>query len=642
MARKPKKPSQPTNQEARDAVSRAIERDRYASSINVRVLAMLLEIEEDISARLGKFDPQDPNNARRIKRLKQLEKETAEEIKRRYADVAKEATGELPELAKDEARWKQKSIQNAANASGADIPIALAPDSILEALIDEPIVLGGIAADYWKSEGTRLSEDFARQMRMGVGSGENIQQLVSRVRGTRANNYSDGIMAVSKRNATALVRTSVTSIAEEAQMAVFDQNADIIQGVQQCSVMDTRTTVICSARHGKVWKREADGTWTPIGHDIPFAKTPIHWQCRSIHVSVFDVEEPPPPLPDFKTYFDGLSLEDQNRVFGVGRAALFREGRIGQKDLLSTNGNPLTLKQLVEQHGAPVATTKPKTLKQMLDSDWNSVTMEDVLTNGEFVLAERAALSAKPTLADENDIPDGFFDKRRYARLNPDTGKVDPLQPYDVDIDETLLNIRKVGEGFAGDGGPLYERKAVIVLGPPAAGKSTLAESISKGTRSAIVDVDEAKKFAPEYNGGLGASAVHTETAVLTDMAFESIYREGMNVVLPKVGATVKSIQKTIDKLRANGYDVDIVNLNVSQDEAARRMGARFVNTGRLIPSGFYRSIGNKPTITFNELKRSDGVRSYAEVDANGAQGDEQITEGQGWIATWLRRHYGR
>lgn len=350
MARRPRLSQ--SDREAREAITRTIARDRYASDVNARVLRLLLDLERETIAKLADFDPSD--GPKRQARLKKLKKEVAEEIADRYERVRKEATGELSELARDEARWKQKSLQRSVDATGADATIALAPTSVLDALVDQPVVLGGVAAAFWEAEGQALSDNFARQMQMGVASGENIGQLIARVRGTRAKNYTDGIMAVSRRNAESLVRTSVTSVANEAQMAVFRQNDDVVEGLQHVAVLDSRTTLICSGRHGLKWRLD---TLEPVGHSLPFRQPALHWRCRSIISSVLDLENPPTLSPDFNSYFQGMPVAEQDQVFGVGRAALFREGRISQKDLLSTNGAPLTLRELVDQHGAPANPT---------------------------------------------------------------------------------------------------------------------------------------------------------------------------------------------------------------------------------------------------------------------------------------------
>lgn len=351
-------------------------------------------------------------------------------------------------------------------------------------------------------------------------------------------------------------------------------------------------------------------------------------------VSVLDLENPPPAL-DFNSYFKSLSEAEQHKAFGVGKSALFREGRISQKDLLTTTGRPLTLKELIDEHGAVGSPKKVDSLKTVLSKP--DTKMDDILNHPDFVAAEREMLSIKPTLMADEPIPDGFFASRKY---NTKVEKGFPVGTFSAGHKSTLKALRTRGESFAGEGGPLYHKRATIILGPPAAGKSTLAERLSKKTRSAIVDVDEAKPYIREYNKGIGANAVHEESTYLTKAAFDGAFKEGMNVILPKVGASPSSIAKTIAELKSQGYTVDIVNLYVDQDQAAKRMGYRFLSTGRLIPSDFYRSIGDRPRNTFRDMKGRKDVNSYAEVNANGAQGEEFITEGEGDVFSWLQELY--
>lgn len=351
MARKPRNVSPPNysdaqKAEAMAAAARGVVRDRYSSDLNYRVLRMMQALEREVIAKLSTFDPQD--TAARAERLRKLKREVADEIKARYDRIAKEATGELPELAKDEARWKSASLQKTFNATGVTADVALAPTSVLEALTGQPVVLGGIAADYWAAEGKLMSANFARQMQLGVAGGESISDLIGRVRGTRAENFKDGIMAVSRRNAESLVRTSVNSVANAAHMEVYKQNADVVEGVQHYSILDSRTTLICSGRHGLRWKL-GEG-YEPVGHNQTFHTPPLHWRCRSIIVSVLNMEIEPAGVT-FDDFFNDLPKQKQDVLFGPGRADLFRAGRISQSDLLATSGRPLTLKDLKKDHG---------------------------------------------------------------------------------------------------------------------------------------------------------------------------------------------------------------------------------------------------------------------------------------------------
>ncbi len=180
------------------------------------------------------------------------------------------------------------------------------------------------------------------------------------------------------------------------------------------------------------------------------------------------------------------------------------------------------------------------------------------------------------------------------------------------------------------DKGPVESnRQAYIILGPSAAGKSTIAENIASNTKSGIVDVDDEKSVLPEYAGGLQANAVHEESTVLGAKVLAHELDKGNNIVLPKVGINADGIQKLADRLSGAGYAVHLVNMKVSNDVAFGRMVGRFVRTGRLIPSDYFRSIGDRPTHTYNAIKNSGSITSYAEVNGDEPRG-QQTAEGNG------------
>ena len=61
------------------------------------------------------------------------------------------------------------------------------------------------------------------------------------------------------------------------------------------------------------------------------------------------------------------------------------------------------------------------------------------------------------------------------------------------------------------------EKIAIINIGPPAAGKSAIANPLAVKYNATIVDPDEAKKVLPEFGGGIGGNAVHQESKVLAN-----------------------------------------------------------------------------------------------------------------------------
>jgi len=167
-----------------------------------------------------------------------------------------------------------------------------------------------------------------------------------------------------------------------------------------------------------------------------------------------------------------------------------------------------------------------------------------------------------------------------------------------------------------------FEKKAIIILGPPAAGKSSIANPIARKHGAAIIDADEAKKLLPEYGNGVGANAVHKESKRLVEVLQAQAIDDGLNVVIPTVGSKPEIIRALIKKYKDNGYDVDLVGMDVSYTNARNRMFSRFAETGRYIPLDYIQSIGNKPLEVYNTLRKEGLADGYTQIDNNGKFGD--------------------
>tara|TARA_R100000742_G_C4279680_1_gene105273 strand:+ start:11161 stop:14934 length:3774 start_codon:yes stop_codon:yes gene_type:complete len=166
------------------------------------------------------------------------------------------------------------------------------------------------------------------------------------------------------------------------------------------------------------------------------------------------------------------------------------------------------------------------------------------------------------------------------------------------------------------------EKKAVILLGQPASGKSSIANPIARKMKAIIADSDEAKKILPEYQGGIGANAVHSESSMINDLILFNAVRNGDNIVIPQTGGRLETIEKNIKLLVDAGYDVTLGNVDVTFDNAMNRMIRRFISTGRLIPLEVMKEIGNLPKNNYNQIKGK--VNGYFEIDNNQPKGERQ------------------
>ena len=154
------------------------------------------------------------------------------------------------------------------------------------------------------------------------------------------------------------------------------------------------------------------------------------------------------------------------------------------------------------------------------------------------------------------------------------------------------------------------ERRIDIVIGPPAAGKSSvLVNPLSERHGSRVIDSDMAKELLPEFEGGVGASAVHRESQnIIKDVISEAV-SNGENIVYPIVGGG--DVQKLINRIRFfknAGYSVHLHLNELDINKALGRAISRFTETGRFIPPQVILDYRDTPTRNFEAIKNMEGL----------------------------------
>ena len=234
-----------------------------------------------------------------------------------------------------------------------------------KSLSGDVMIMGAPSQDWWRGQSEDLKFRFAAQVRQGLANAETNQQIISRIVGKSG---QPGIMETARRNAAALVQTSVQTVANDARRATFKANADVIKGIRQLSTLDGHTSLTCIAYSECEWDLE----FKPIGPKNkrkPYnGGTPRHFNCRSVEVPItktfkelgLNIPEPKATTrassegqidanTSFKDFLNRRGKVYQDEMLGKGRADLWRAGKITLKDLVDGNGRPLTLAELQEQ-----------------------------------------------------------------------------------------------------------------------------------------------------------------------------------------------------------------------------------------------------------------------------------------------------
>ena len=187
-----------------------------------------------------------------------------------------------------------------------------------------------------------------------------------------------------------------------------------------------------------------------------------------------------------------------------------------------------------------------------------------------------------------------------------------------VGYDAALPRLVAMVKAFAPDGQVAAGKRAVLVIGAPGSGKSTLALKIAMRERAGIVDADLVKEALPEYDDGRGTQEVHRESAEIAHLVANEFILHGENFIWPRTGSTSASIRRIAETAKAHGYSVDLINVDVSEDEAARRVVKRFLETGRMVQARFVTDARTRAHNTYAELKRDGVADRYAELDSSG------------------------
>lgn len=271
-----------------------------------------------------------------------------------FGEFTEQLQLDLFALAEYEAGFEAVSLNQVLVNAEALVPTL---DAIRTAVRTQPLSVTGpdggklltpFIEDWTRAERNRV----AGAIRMGYVQGETNQQIIQRLRGTKAQRYNDGILAITQRNAQAVVATAVQHVAMTGRLETIKANRELTTGYRWISTLDGRTTPVCRSLDGRVFK-------TGKG-PLP----PIHIRCRSSIAPEINEkykfldEDATRASKDGQvdanlTYYEWLKRQPaafQDVVLGPVRARLFRDGGLSAERFaalqLDRQFKPLTLEEM--------------------------------------------------------------------------------------------------------------------------------------------------------------------------------------------------------------------------------------------------------------------------------------------------------
>jgi SPP1 gp7 family putative phage head morphogenesis protein len=331
------------------AVRHQIGLQRYSTATVRKLIALLNRVDADIVAQMQRFDPEAVTGAWSQKRLEKLLDAVRFVNRDAYNKVNRHLTAELKSLSAYEGIYQANMLRSTLPVM-VDV-VSPSAEQLYAAVNSRPFQ-GRVLKDWGNDLEAGAFAKVRDAIRQGFVEGQTTDQIIRRLRGTRANQFRDGVLEINRRSAEAVVRTAINHTANAARQELYKANADLIGSWRFVATLDARTTVGCAVLDGKTF---------PIGSG---PMPPRHYNCRSSSVPVtkswrelgFDIDDLPPgtrasmngQVPGDMTYQQWLKTqpaEVQDDVLGKTKADLFRKGDL-PLDRFVDDGRTLTLDEL--------------------------------------------------------------------------------------------------------------------------------------------------------------------------------------------------------------------------------------------------------------------------------------------------------
>lgn len=205
-------------------------------------------------------------------RLLSLQREIDVEVRLLHDEIRSVLQQAMPIAQRAEQQFLAVAFRTAIPARlGADVAVAPLAD-LAQALLTP---IGGLR---WTD---RLAVDLLDVHDRLVGAiGEAVSSGASMDRAARMIQDATGLTETYKGRLVAIARTEIQRVSNEAALATYRQNTDVIKGVQYLATLDSRTCLTCAPYHGQVFTFAADGS-------LPDAPAiPQHPRCRCFYSPV--------------------------------------------------------------------------------------------------------------------------------------------------------------------------------------------------------------------------------------------------------------------------------------------------------------------------------------------------------------------
>lgn len=331
--------------------------ERYKASEKKKFAPTLRAIDKMVRAFLlgaGVANVQELSN----KELNALIKEISDAEKALLGDYASKLLERNKDLAYYEADFSTLALTKGIKGGAELINAAPRAQAWANARAFPIQATGQLMDGFMSSWTTSQVNAVSAVIRNAHAQGWTMQQTILAVRGTKANDYKDGVLGRMDNETDAVVKTVIQHVSNTARAAVYEANDDIVIGYRWISTLDNRTTQQCRSLDQRIFK---------LGHGpLP----PLHVRCRSTTVPEFDdgtdlLEEGATRASrgaeggqavdanlSYYAWLKDQPASFQDSAIGPTRGKLLRDGGLSADEFarlnLGRNFEPLTLPEMRE------------------------------------------------------------------------------------------------------------------------------------------------------------------------------------------------------------------------------------------------------------------------------------------------------
>lgn len=224
------------------------------------------------------------------------------------------------------------AIYSAVSGKPASEKPSLQADSLWATISNAPIPANGMTISQMLNGFTSTSiTKVSQQLMMGYANGDSGRDTLALIAGSNDAGFRDGLFTTFSNSNNSIIATALQHVSSILQSSIASEHYDEYQWV---AILDSRTTLICRSRDGKVY----------VYGEGPLP--PAHYNCRSKAVSLINGKELHNIPATFYAWLSNQPVDVLMDMLGSSMAARVIAGTPSVQDIsISDVVIPLTLDQ---------------------------------------------------------------------------------------------------------------------------------------------------------------------------------------------------------------------------------------------------------------------------------------------------------